>query len=55
MQSVEREQLKGRETHANIYREFAGCRALEKGTRLPGPRGAYSPPQETDIKQLRVQ
>lgn len=55
MQSVERKQLKGRETHANIYRESAGCQALETGIRLPGPRGAYSAPQETDIKQLRVQ
>lgn len=52
----ERKQLQGRETFTQIvYRESTGCGALETGTRLPCPPGAYRPLQETDIEKLRVQ
>lgn len=45
--------IRGKETI--IYRESAECLALETQTRLPCPYGAYSPLQETDVKQVRLQ
>lgn len=56
MQSVERKQLKGKENfHANHLQGVCWVSGIGDRDTLPCPRGAYSPLQETDIKQLRVQ
>lgn len=55
MESVERKQQEEESFIQTIYRESTGCQALETQRQLLCPHGAYSPSQETDVKQLILQ